>query len=69
MAINLSEFDIEFKPITAIKALALVDFITELTTLSKQPARQKVDWNIFVDKSSNDEGSRPGIIIIGPNFE
>ena len=31
-AIELSEFDVQYRPRVAIKAQALVDFITELTT-------------------------------------
>ena len=34
-AIELSQFDIEYLPRTAIKAQALADFITEFTFLDK----------------------------------
>ncbi|XP_022856134.1 uncharacterized protein LOC111377293 [Olea europaea var. sylvestris] len=68
-AIELSEFDIEFKPRTAIKAQALADFIVELTTPPEHPPGKQVDWRIFVDGSSNDEGSGARIIMIGPNEE
>ncbi|XP_022849947.1 uncharacterized protein LOC111372035 [Olea europaea var. sylvestris] len=68
-AIELSEFDIEFRPRTAIKAQALADFIVELTTPPELPPGEQADWKIFVDGSSNDEGSRAGIIMIGPNEE
>lgn len=68
-AIELSEFDIEFKPRTAIKAQALADFIAELTTPPEQPVEQKMDWKIFVDGSASNEGSGAEIIMIGPNFE
>ncbi|XP_022843234.1 uncharacterized protein LOC111366770 [Olea europaea var. sylvestris] len=68
-AIELSEFDIEFRPRTAIKAQALADFIVELTTPPELPPGEQADWKIFVDGSSNDEGSGAGIIMIGPNEE
>lgn len=68
-AIELSEFDIEFKLRTAIKAQALADFIVKLTTPLEQPMGQKANWKIFVDRSSNGEVSRVGIIMIGPNFK
>ncbi|XP_022899405.1 uncharacterized protein LOC111412714 [Olea europaea var. sylvestris] len=68
-AIELSEFDIEFRPKTAIKAQALVDFIVELTLSPEHPPGKQADWKIFVDGSSNDEGSGAGIIMIGPNGE
>ena len=32
-AIELSQFDVEYRPRTAIKAQALADFIAEFTTL------------------------------------
>ncbi|XP_022851454.1 uncharacterized protein LOC111373186 [Olea europaea var. sylvestris] len=68
-AIELSEFDIEFRPRTAIKAQALADFIVELTTPPELPLGEQADWKIFVDGSSNDEGSGAGIIMIGLNEE
>ena len=34
-AIELSQFDVEYRPRTAIKAQALADFIAEFTTLEE----------------------------------
>ncbi|XP_022843448.1 uncharacterized protein LOC111367003 [Olea europaea var. sylvestris] len=68
-AIELSEFDIKFRPRTAIKVQALGDFIPELTIPLEHLPGEQADWKIFVDGSSNDEGSMVGIIIIGPNGE
>ncbi|XP_022880588.1 uncharacterized protein LOC111397850 [Olea europaea var. sylvestris] len=67
--IEMSEFDIEFKPRTAIKAQALADFITELTTPAESPEGQKTDWKVFVDGSSITERSGARIIMIGPDSE
>ncbi|XP_022851304.1 uncharacterized protein LOC111373062 [Olea europaea var. sylvestris] len=50
-AIELGEFDIEFKPRPSIKTQALADFIAELTPKTKRP----------------ELGLRAGIIIISPN--
>lgn len=36
-AIELSQFDIEYKPRTAIKAQALVDFVAEFTITNPDP--------------------------------
>ncbi|XP_022846206.1 uncharacterized protein LOC111368947 [Olea europaea var. sylvestris] len=58
-----------FQPRTAIKAQALADFIIELTLLPKHLPGKHADWKIFVDGSSNDEGSGARIIMIGPNGE
>ncbi|KAL2526815.1 reverse transcriptase [Abeliophyllum distichum] len=46
-AVELSEFNIEFKPRT-IKAHVLADFIVELTMQPSVPEDDVVDWKIFV---------------------
>ncbi|CAI9780733.1 unnamed protein product [Fraxinus pennsylvanica] len=66
--IEQSEFDIVFRPRTAIKAQVLVDFIVELTTPPDYPLQTK-EFGKSVDGSSYGEGSRAGIIMIGPEFE
>lgn len=68
-AIELSEFDIEFKPRTAIKTQALGDFIAELTPSPNYPQPTEAVWKIFVDGSSQAEGSGAGILMIGPESE
>lgn len=62
--VELSEFDIKFKPRMAIKPQALAEFIAELTTPPDLLEGQKVVRKIFVDRSSHSEGSKAGIIII-----
>ncbi|XP_022857110.1 uncharacterized protein LOC111378175 [Olea europaea var. sylvestris] len=71
-AVELGEFDIEFKPRPSIKAQALADFIAELTPKTerlevKNPSITSKTWEIFVDGASNSSGLRAGIIIISPN--
>ena len=52
-AIELSQFDIEYHPRTAIKAQALADFIAEFTLPNKDKITDKVDrWTIQTDGSS-----------------
>ena len=55
-AIELSEFDIEYRPRQAIKAQALADFITEFTRASKEPPQDKGEpkekWEVNIDGSS-----------------
>ncbi|XP_022843129.1 uncharacterized protein LOC111366648 [Olea europaea var. sylvestris] len=68
-AIELEEFDIEFKLRPSIKAQALADFITELTPRPRGPADRSSSsttgvWEIFVDGASNSSGSGSGVIII-----
>ncbi|XP_022851528.1 uncharacterized protein LOC111373252 [Olea europaea var. sylvestris] len=71
-AIELGEFDIEFKPRPSIKAQALADFIAELTPKTERPgvkngSTASKTWEIFVDGASNSSGSGAGIIIISPD--
>ena len=51
-AIELSQFDIEYHPRTAIKAQALADFIAEFTILEDDNATNKTEqWTIRTDGS------------------
>ncbi|GFS37177.1 hypothetical protein Acr_00g0050430 [Actinidia rufa] len=78
-SIELSEFHIEYKPRTAIKAQALADFIVESTHedtpqpeiappeagIPKEPTSEKdlPRWILFVDDSSNQHGCGAGLVI------
>ncbi|GFY96586.1 hypothetical protein Acr_11g0008920 [Actinidia rufa] len=84
-SIELSEFHIEYKPRTAIKAQALADFIVESTyedtpqlettpleaKIPKEPAQEKdlAHWILFVDGSSNQHGCGAGLVIRAPSGE
>ncbi|CAJ2661849.1 unnamed protein product [Trifolium pratense] len=59
-SLELSEFEIFFESRKALKAQVLADFIAEMTT-SSTPNKNK--WTIFVDGSSNPQGSGAGIIL------
>ncbi|CAJ2659659.1 unnamed protein product [Trifolium pratense] len=59
-SLELSEFEIFFESRKALKAQVLADFIAEMTTPST-PDKNK--WTIFVDGSSNPQGSGAGIIL------
>ena len=51
--IELSQFDIEYHPRTAIKAQALADFIAEFTLPDEDRLTDEVDrWTIQTDGSS-----------------
>ncbi|KAL5554258.1 hypothetical protein UlMin_041659 [Ulmus minor] len=78
-SIELGEFDILFKPRTAIKGQALADFIAEFKyqPTSLESAKELVPspsslWHLYVDGSSTDNFSSPwpfakwGIDLIGP---
>ena len=68
-AMELSEFDIQFKPRTSVKGQAVADFIAEYSkpevmTLTSETTPQ---WEMYVDGSSNRYGSGAGIIIRTPD--
>ncbi|KAM6543039.1 hypothetical protein CsatB_007486 [Cannabis sativa] len=64
-AMELSQFDIKYKPRTAIKGQALADFILEFPSTEVALIDDKVDtaitngeaWTLYVDGASNSEGS------------
>ena len=61
-AIELSQFNVEYYPRTAIKAQALANFIAEFTT-PKDVNNQKDLWTINTDGSSTQKGGGVGIVI------
>ena len=72
-AIELSEFDIEFIPRTAIKGQAVADFVAEFTEPDTEVAKMIIDkakkdfrWKLCVDGSSNTHGSGAGIVVTTP---
>ena len=69
-AIELSEFDIRYKPKTAIKGQALADFVMELTPAElAEDTRATLNlpiWKLFVDGAANAQGSGVGLILTSP---
>ena len=69
-AIELSEFDIIYKPKTAIKGLVLANFVMEFTSaVPDENAQTMTDlpiWKLFVDGTTNAQGSRAGLILTSP---
>ena len=69
-AIELSQFDIEYLPRTAIKAQALVDFIAEFTFLDEDNLTNEAErWTIQTDGSSAQKRGGVGVIITAPDGE
>ena len=66
-AIELSEFDIRYKPKTAIKGQVLANFVMEFA--SAEPAKNTQTmtdlpiWRLSVDGAVNDQGSGAGLIL------
>ena len=69
-AIELSEFDIRYKPKTAIKGQVIADFVMEFTPVQlAEPAQLRDDlpiWKLSVDGASNAQGSGAGLILTSP---
>ena len=69
-AIELSEFDIRYKPKTAIKGQVLADFVMEFTSVvPAENAQTMTDlpiWKLSVDGASNAQGSGAGLILTSP---
>ena len=69
-AIELSQFDIEYLPKTAIKAQALADFIAEFTFPDEDnPTNKAEQWTIQTDGSSAQKRGGVGVIITTPGGE
>ena len=68
--IELSQLDIEYHPRTAIKAQALVDFITEFTLPDKDNHSNKIEqWTIRTDGLLAQKRGEVGVVIITPDRE
>ena len=69
-AIKLSEFDIRYKPKTAIKGQVLADFIMEFTSAkpveNTQAPTDLPIWKLYVDGATNAQGSGAGLILTSP---
>ena len=69
-AIELSEFDIRYKPKTTIKGKVLADFVMEFTSTEPvENAQTMTDlpiWKLSVNGASNAQGSGAGLILTSP---
>ena len=69
-AIELSDFDIRYKPKTSKKGQVLADFVMEFTsTEPAENAQTMTDlpiWKLSVDGASNAQGSGAGLILTSP---
>ena len=59
-SIELSEFDIQYEPRTAVKAQALTNFLAEIVD-NEDP--QEIGWALHVDGASNSKGCRAEAIL------
>jgi len=66
-AVELSEFDIHYKPRGPIKGQIYADFIVELSLAATHQEGADFKWVLSIDGSSNQQGSGAGIILEGPD--
>ena len=69
-AIQLSEFDIRYKPKTTIKGEILADFVMKFTSAELAEATQTTPdlpiWRLFIDEAANAQRSGVGLILTSP---
>ena len=65
-AVELSEFDIQYRPGTAIKGQLVADFIAEFTLMDGQGAKKIPLWNIYTDGSTNRQVGGAGVVLFSP---
>ena len=61
--VELSEFDIQYHPRTAIKGQVVADFIAEFTLMDGQGAEKIPQWNIYTNGSSNRQVGGASIVL------
>ncbi|KAG7578907.1 Reverse transcriptase domain [Arabidopsis thaliana x Arabidopsis arenosa] len=68
-AVELSEYDIEYRNKTCAKSQVLADFIIELPTENAREESPDAVWILHVDGSSSKQGSGVGIRLASPEGE
>ncbi|XP_056848896.1 uncharacterized protein LOC130499027 [Raphanus sativus] len=78
-AIELGEYDVIFRPATAIKSQVLADFVAEFSSAMLPALEQEVklrdsegekgEWILYVDGSSNIRGACVGLVLTSPTAE
>ncbi|XP_018458091.2 uncharacterized protein LOC108828938 [Raphanus sativus] len=68
-AVELSEYDIDYRPRTGAKSQVLADFLVELPTKAITNKEPNSTWLLHVDRSSSKQGSGIGIRLTSPTGE
>ena len=63
-AIELSEFDIQYRPRTAIKGQVIAYFITEFTHDEDKGAEESSQWSVHTNGSSNRQAGGAGVVLL-----
>ena len=67
-AIKLNQFNVQYRPQTAIKAQVLADFIAEFTAPEHEENQEEL-WTIHTNESSTKRRGKAGIVITSPKEE
>ena len=65
-AIELSKFNIQYRPRTAIKGQVVADFIAEFTHDEDNGAEEPSQWSVHTDGLSNRQAGGAGIVLLSP---
>ena len=65
-AIELSEFNIQYRPRTAIKGYVVADFIAEFTHKEDKGVEEFPQWSVHTDGSSNRQVGGAGVVLLSP---
>ena len=68
-AIELSEFDVQYHPRTAMKGQVVADFIAEYTQPEDEETEGQKLWIIHTDGSSNQGSRGAGVVMLTPEGE
>ncbi|GKV39439.1 hypothetical protein SLEP1_g47204 [Rubroshorea leprosula] len=67
-SVELSEYDLKFRPCTTIKGQAVADFLVEcISAIKEEKVPEHPVWVLYVDGATNIEGSGAGAVLLGPN--
>ncbi|GKU88551.1 hypothetical protein SLEP1_g2801 [Rubroshorea leprosula] len=65
-SVELSEYDLKFRPRTTIKGQAVADFLVECTSITnKEKTPEHPVWVLYVDGAANIEGSGARAVLLG----
>jgi len=65
--VELLEFDVQYEPRGPIKDQVYADFVVELSSAATHQKGASFRWVLFIDGSSNQQGSGAGVILEGSN--
>ena len=66
LAVELNEFDIQYRPRIAIKGQVVADFIAEFTFMEGQGAEVVPQWSVPMDGSLNKQVERASMVLYTP---